>query len=58
MATKRKGGRGQFSPYTNYVIEGGRIQMVNLDTYVLACAEDHTSHLAFMHDTGFLTIFN
>jgi hypothetical protein len=33
MATKGKGGRGRFSPYTSYVIEGGRIQMVNLDTY-------------------------
>ncbi len=57
MAAKGKGGRGVVLTI-HQLCDRGRADPDGQPGHILACADDHTSHLAFMHETGFLTIFN
>jgi hypothetical protein len=54
---KRERGKGAVLT-THQLCDRGRADPDGQPGHILSCAEDRTSHLAFMHDTGFLTIYN
>ncbi len=56
MASKGKRKRDRFSPYASYRM-GGKADPDGQQRDIVAWAGDRTSQLAFMHDTGFPTIF-